>query len=190
MMDSWLQDLRYAIRAMLKSPGFTAVAILSLALGIGANTSIFSVVNALLLKPLPYKSPERLAQIFLQHEEPGKGMESSELWSYPKFVAMRDHNESFKQVAAVSDQNFPVTESENPERLSAEMISASVGARSGRNLRRDGLQRIGAHARDRRENGAWRPTKECPCTSDARWTNRNHRRSGVRYYRGVRSHSR
>src|SRR5688572_25363660 len=101
MMDSWLQDLRYAIRAMLKSPSFTAVAILSLALGIGANTSIFSVVNTLLLKPLPYRSPERLAQVFLQREEPGKGLESSELWSYPKFVALRDHNEVFEQVAAV-----------------------------------------------------------------------------------------
>lgn len=124
-MDSWLRDLRYAIRAMLKSPGFTAVAILSLALGIGANTSIFSVVNTLLLKPLPYRSPDRLAQVFLQHEEPGKGLVSSELWSYPKFVALRDHSESFEQVAAVSDQNFPVTDSENPERLSAEMTSAS-----------------------------------------------------------------
>lgn len=124
-MDSWLQDLRYTVRAMLKSPGFTTVTILSLALGIGANTSIFSVVNTLLLKPLPYRSPERLAQVFLEHEEPGKGIESSELWSYPKFTALRDNNEAFEDVAAVSDLNFPVTDSDNPERLSAEMVSAS-----------------------------------------------------------------
>ena len=150
-MDSWLQDLRYAIRAMFKSPGFTAVAILSLALGIGANTSIFSVVNTLLLKPLPYSSPERLAQVFLQYEEPGKGLESTELWSYPKFAALRDHNEAFEQVAAVSDQNFPVTDSENPERLSAEMISASyfpmlgVNAALGRTFTAEEDQTPGTH---------------------------------------------
>lgn len=110
---------------MLKSPGFTAVAVLSLALGIGANTSIFSVVNALLLKPLPYKNADQLAQVFRATEEAGKGIEASELWSYPKFQALRDSSESFEQVAAVSDQNFPVTDSDNPDWLSAEMVSAS-----------------------------------------------------------------
>ena len=120
-----MQDIRYAFRGMIKSPGFTAVAVLSLALGIGANTSIFSIVNALLLKPLPYKNPDRLAQVFRQTEEPGKGLEASELWSYPKFQVLRDNSETFEQVAAVSDQNFPVTDSENPERLSAEMVSAT-----------------------------------------------------------------
>jgi len=110
---------------MLKSPGFTAVAIVSLALGIGANTSIFSIVNTLLLKPLPYKNPGGLAQIFRETDEPGKGIAASELWSYPKFTAFRDHNDSFEQVAAVSNQNFPVTDSDNPERLGAELVSAS-----------------------------------------------------------------
>lgn len=124
-MEILFQDLRYAIRSMLKSPGFTAVAIVSLALGIGANTSIFSVVNTLLLKPLPYKNPDQLAQVFRQTEESGKGIEASELWSYPKFASIRDHNDSFEQVAAVSNQNFPVTDSENPERLSTEIVSAS-----------------------------------------------------------------
>lgn len=124
-METLLQDIRYAIRTMLKSPGFTAVALLSLALGIGANTSIFSVVNALLLKPLPYKSADQLAQVFRTTGEAGKGIEASELWSYPKFQVLRDSSESFEQVAAVSDQDFPVTDSDNPDRLSAEMVSAS-----------------------------------------------------------------
>ncbi|HEX8184311.1 MAG TPA: ABC transporter permease, partial [Blastocatellia bacterium] len=124
-MEALIQDVRYGIRTLLKQPGFTAVAILSLALGIGANTSIFSVINAVLLRPLPYQSPERLMQVFLEHEQPGKGLETSELWSYPKFAALRDNNDAFEQAAAVSDQNFPVTDTDNPERLSVEMVSAS-----------------------------------------------------------------
>jgi len=124
-MNNLLNDLRYAVRVMLKSPGFTAVAILSLALGIGANTSIFSVVNTMLLKPLPYENPDKLAQLFREYKNPQSGVETSELWSYPKFAAFRDHNESFEQVAAVSDQNFPITDSDNPERLSVELVSAT-----------------------------------------------------------------
>ena len=124
-METLLNDLRYAVRVMLKSPGFTAVAILSLALGIGANTSIFSVVNTILLKPLPYENPDRLAQIFREYENPQQGLETSELWSYPKFAAFRDHNESFEQVTAVSNQDFPITDTDNPERISVELVSAT-----------------------------------------------------------------
>lgn len=123
-MDSFAQDIRYALRAMFKSPSFTLVAIASLALGIGANTSIFSIVNELLLKPLPYKNSAGLAQVFLETDQPGKGLTTSELWSYPKFEALRDNNDSFEQVAVVSEQNFPVTDSDNPERLRVEMVSA------------------------------------------------------------------
>ena len=150
-MNALLQDLRYAIRVMLKSPGFTAVAIISLALGIGANTSIFSVVNALLLKPLPYKNPEQLAQVFREYEQTGKGVERSEIWSYPKFSALRDNNDTFAQIAAVSSQNFPVTDSDNPERLSTEIVSASyfpmlgVEAAVGRTFTPEEDQTPGAH---------------------------------------------
>ena len=160
-METLIQDLRYAVRAMLRSPGFTAVAIVSLALGIGANTSIFSVVNTLLLKPLPYKSPDRLAQLFLEYEHPRKGLQTSELWSYPKFAALRDNNESFEQVAAVSDQNFPVTDSENPERLSAEMVSGSyfpllgVEAALGRTFTPEEDQTPGAHPVALISHGLW-----------------------------------
>ncbi len=110
---------------MLRSPGFTAVAVLSLALGIGANSSIFSVINAVLLRSLPYKNPDQLAMIFIEREQPGKDKESSDVWSYPKFEALRDQSQAFEQVAVVSEQQFPLTDTDSPERLSAEMVSAS-----------------------------------------------------------------
>ncbi len=120
-MQTLWQDLRYGLRMLGASPGFTVVAVISLALGIGANSSIFSVVNAALLKPLPYKEPARLMMIERTSAEvPGQSLP----WSYPKYEALRDQNEIFEQVAAFSDQNFPLTDTEDPERLQTEIVSA------------------------------------------------------------------
>jgi putative ABC transport system permease protein len=120
-MNTLWQDIRFAIRMMIKSPGFTAVAVLSLALGIGANTAIFSVTNAVLWTPMPYRNAERLMQVERVEEKTG----AAEPWSYPKFEVLRDNNQVFESVAAYSNQNFALTETDDPQRVEVEMVSAS-----------------------------------------------------------------
>jgi putative ABC transport system permease protein len=94
MMNTLIQDLRYGLRMLVKQPSFTAIAILSLALGIGANTAIFSVVNAVLLRPLPYPQPEQLMQV--SQTLPGIDNDAA---SEPKFLFWREHNQSFEAMA-------------------------------------------------------------------------------------------
>src|SRR5882757_5144878 len=98
MLETLLNDLRYGFRVLLKSPAFSAVAVLSLALGIGANTAIFSVVNAVMLRPLPYKNPDRLMSVQRVEQQRGGGTELSTVWSYPKFASLRDQNDVFESV--------------------------------------------------------------------------------------------
>src|ERR1700749_3218785 len=90
MIETLLRDVRYAARVLLKSPGFTAVAVLTLALGIGANTAIFSFVNAVLLRPLPVKEPERLVYVF-----GGSRTSPYNVSSYPDYLDYRDRNHVF-----------------------------------------------------------------------------------------------
>jgi predicted permease len=96
-MERLIQDLRYAIRVLLRSPGFSLVAILSLALGIGANTAIFSLMNAIMLKMLPLKDPARL--FLISHSGSGNISESS---NFPLYVNIRDHNAVFSDLCAVN----------------------------------------------------------------------------------------
>jgi putative ABC transport system permease protein len=120
--DIW-QDLRYGVRMLLRHPGFTTIAILTMALGIGANTAIFSVVNALLLRPLPYRQPERLVKVFQSRPDPAKGMLPS-IWSYPRFEILRDQNRSFAAVAGFKESPYNLTGTDAPERLQLEFVSA------------------------------------------------------------------
>src|SRR5881296_2787734 len=91
-----MSDLKFAIRQLLKNPSFTVVAVLTLALGIGANTAIFSVINTVLLRPLPYPQPERLVTLWERSSE--RGLEEG-LVSGPNFLDWREQSQAFEQMA-------------------------------------------------------------------------------------------
>ena len=98
-MDGLWQDVRYGARSLVKNPGFTAVAVLALALGIGANTAILSLVYGTLLRPLPYPSPERLVRIF--SVDPASGSNTMGT-SYGDFLDWRRRSEAFEDLASIS----------------------------------------------------------------------------------------
>ncbi len=119
-MRTFLQDLRYSFRQMSKSPGFAAIAILTLALGIGANTAIFSVVNGVLLNPLPYPHPDRLMVLFHKRTDFPKGS-----ISYLNFLDWQRESQAFDAMAAYRQAgSFALTGTAEPEAVSAEMVSA------------------------------------------------------------------
>ncbi len=122
--DEMFQDLSFGWRMLRRSPVMSLVAVLSLAAGIGANTAIFSVVNALLLRPLPYRAPEQLVKVFQSQPDPAKANLPSN-WSYPRFEMLRDQSQSFAAVAGFAQQPYGLTGTDTPERLQVEMVSAS-----------------------------------------------------------------
>jgi predicted permease len=114
-----LQDIHYAFRMMRKSPGFAAVAVLTLALGIGANTAIFSIVNGVLLNPLPFPHPQELTILY----EHTANFERFSI-SYPNFLDWQRTNSSFASMAAYRHEDFNITGSGDPERVRGGMVSA------------------------------------------------------------------
>ncbi len=118
-MEQVWRDARYALRQLVRSPGFTAIAVLTLGLGIGANTAIFSVVNAVLLRPLPYEDPSSLVQV---SETRPDG--SSNAASYPNFVDWRKDGGAFRSLALFRDLAFNLAGPAEPERIAGALVSA------------------------------------------------------------------
>src|SRR5580693_9811451 len=111
-----VNDLRYAARRLRRSPGFTAVAILTLALGIGANVAAFTVVRAVLLNPLPYAHPEQLVRVF----DDLRGSNSRDIGlSAPELWDLRDRSDVFQEISAIWPTDANLTGGEKPERVEA-----------------------------------------------------------------------
>ncbi|HEY1799856.1 MAG TPA: ABC transporter permease [Terriglobales bacterium] len=119
-MNGLLQDVRYALRQLRKSPGFTAVAVITLALGIGANTAIFSVVKGVVLAPLPFRQPDRLVVLWENNLTLKHLIDAS----YPDFLDWQRNARSFEQTAAISFQGFDLTNPGQPEHVNGKEVSA------------------------------------------------------------------
>src|SRR3954470_4648711 len=142
LMETLLQDIRYGARVLARHKAFTAVAVLTLALGIGANTAIFSVVNELLLRPLPYRDADRVMMLWeVTPEERHQNTTSRK-----NFMAWREQGKSFETIAAFSDQRATLTGAGDPEEVSTQMASSGlfnvlgVDAVVGRTFTRDDIQ--------------------------------------------------
>ena len=120
-MQTLLQDIRYALRTLVKNPGFTVVAVLTLALGIGANTALFSVVNGVLLNPLPFSTPDQLVALYANRVH----LERASI-SYPNFLDWQRENHSFASLAAFRPDDFNLTGAGEAEHIRGEMVSADL----------------------------------------------------------------
>ena len=119
-MDALLQDIRYAIRLCLRTPGFTAVAVLALALGIGANTAIFTIVNAVLLEPLPFRDPSRLVVLWETNaRRPGR----PNVLGPANFARWQDRATAFERMAPFYDYRVNLTGDGDPEELVAQDVT-------------------------------------------------------------------
>jgi predicted permease len=144
-----VQDVRYAVRLLLKNPGFTAVVVLTLALGIGANAAIFSITDKVLLQSLPVPNPEQLAVLSAYDPKDGPDFDSS--FSYPMYQDLRDRNEVFSGVIARGGTQMNVSYGDQNERVSGELVSGNffevLGVRpwAGRFFTQDDDRVPGAH---------------------------------------------
>src|SRR4026209_2937658 len=102
-MGTLIKDMHYGIRMLIRNPGFTAVAVIALALGIGANSAIFSVVNTVLLRPLPYKDSDRLVMVWEDATKHGYPRDTPAVANY---IDWRDQNQVFESMAAIAEESF------------------------------------------------------------------------------------
>jgi putative ABC transport system permease protein len=146
-MELLLGDIRFGSRMLIKRPVFTGVAVLTLALGIGANTAIFSVVNAVLLNPLPYANPSELALIWLQHPPTNQLQQPV---SFPDFNDWQAQSQSFQRIVATRTLSLNFTDGDEPERVNGARVSAGflsmlgVSPTAGRDFLESEMQLGGA----------------------------------------------
>ena len=122
-METLWQDLRFGYRQLLSKPGFTLVAVLSLALGIGANTAIFTLVDAVLLRPLPFKNPEQLVMVW--EDATSIGFPRNDL-SPATYADLKSQNQVFEDMAAIGFRSLNLTDDGEPERVEAQRVSANL----------------------------------------------------------------
>ena len=122
-MNGLIQDLRFAIRAFALNPGFTAAALLSIAIGVGANSAIFSVASALLLRPLPYQDAERLA--LLWSRSPGLGI-AEDWFSTAQYFDIKQGHRGFEELAIAIGGNYNLTGDGEPERIGTVRVSSNL----------------------------------------------------------------
>ena len=123
-MDTIWQDIQYAARMLAKKPGFTIIAVLTLALGIGANTAIFSVVNAVLLQSLPFRQPDQLVDVWMTGLRGGSANKGH--LSYPDFADFRSQNRTLQHMAAFDEDSFTLTGDGEPTRLQTAIVSPDL----------------------------------------------------------------
>ncbi|HNJ40841.1 MAG TPA: ABC transporter permease, partial [Acidobacteriota bacterium] len=112
------QNLRFAFRMLIKMPGFSVITLLTLALGMGANTAIFSVLNSVVLRPLPYQAPEHLFELTERSNQLGELSVS-----YPNFLDWQARSQSFQSLAAHRFDNFKLSDGQIPERVNGRQVS-------------------------------------------------------------------
>ena len=155
-MTLW-QDLRYGLKMMARSPGFTFAAVLSIALGIGVNTTIFSFINALLFRPLPFPEAQRLVRVW-----------DNKSSSYPDYVVYRDEVKAFEGLAAYSQRPLSLNVGGETERVNGEIVSGNyfdvlgVRAARGRGFLAEEDRTVGTHPVVVMSDGLWRRRRWLP----------------------------
>src|SRR5688572_4098343 len=116
------RDIKHALRMILRAPGFSLIAILTFAVGIGVNTAVFNVVNGVLLRPLPYPDPDRITMLWMDNRRQGI---KEDITSYPNYLDWRTQSASYEQMAAFTPSAYSVTGTGDPERLLGAAVTAS-----------------------------------------------------------------